>query len=241
MAVDPGWRNCAGLWAAAAPDGTYVLYREFLYQGAKWGEIGDAIRASEGYVRDPRDPSRWIPGENVEDLAARWIDPHGFGMNEGGQQKLGNLLNGEPYNFEFCPSECDVLAGVEMCRRDLGRGIDGRPKMQVFSTCTRFIREIRSYRWKKDADEGRPEASDKPHKRDDHLMDCWRYLALQGLTHEALGGTRQETLRAELELAGLPVATGDERMIREHMEELRKRQIEGPKAPAHPGGLGTEW
>ena len=46
----------------------------------------------------------------------------------------------------------------------------GKPKLFIFSTCVNMIREIKSYRWKPDADE--------PIKVNDHAMDEMRYFIM---------------------------------------------------------------
>jgi phage terminase large subunit-like protein len=46
----------------------------------------------------------------------------------------------------------------------------GKPKLFIFSNCSAMIKEIKSYRWKPDADE--------PLKKDDHAMDELRYLLM---------------------------------------------------------------
>jgi len=57
-----------------------------------------------------------------------------------------------------------------------------RPRLQVFNTCGHFLREIRRYRYERpketaDLNEGgRTKAGVV--KKDDHLMDCLRYLAM---------------------------------------------------------------
>ncbi len=46
----------------------------------------------------------------------------------------------------------------------------GKPKLFIFKTCPMLIKEIKSYRWKPDADE--------PIKKDDHALDELRYFIM---------------------------------------------------------------
>lgn len=51
----------------------------------------------------------------------------------------------------------------------------GKPKLFVFRNCVNMIREIKSYRWKPETEQGQ---SDKPIKKNDHAMDDLRYYIM---------------------------------------------------------------
>lgn len=62
----------------------------------------------------------------------------------------------------------DVEGGISRCSSSM-LVVGNRPRFKVFSTCRDFIREIESYRRDPNKRDG------APIKRNDHLMDCWRY------------------------------------------------------------------
>lgn len=52
----------------------------------------------------------------------------------------------------------------------------GKPKLFIFRNCVNMIREIKSYRWKPQAENANSE--DKPIKKNDHAMDELRYYVM---------------------------------------------------------------
>jgi hypothetical protein len=240
--LDAGFRTLAGLWAAVGPDGKYVLYREIYYHGAKAMEVAEAILATEGYQKVGR-YWIWQRGE-VEDIRIRWMDPSGFGHHETGELKYGTLFAlysqelGVGSRLACVPAQNAVNYGIEMCRRSLGEDMDGIPKMRVFNTLTNFIKECRRYRMTRDRrDVSKPEPRDMPVKRDDHLLDDWRYLEAGGLTYVKPGSERRET---DYDFPHEYSLTADDRM-REHWAKLMRRQRAGDANPPHPAGLGSEY
>jgi hypothetical protein len=67
----------------------------------------------------------------------------------------------------------NVPAGINKC---LERVEDGR--LKVMAHCEQFIAEIGRYRWKPPARNQLETAPDRPVKKDDHLMDPWRYVEM---------------------------------------------------------------
>lgn len=233
MAIDPGWRTCAVLWAAVAPDGKYVIYREFYYKGARWTDIAAAIYQAEGRVWDHVN-GEWRTTSESETISVRWIDPSGFGMHEGGQMKIGNLLGQKPWKLVLVPAQNDLIAGIEACRRSLAPGLDGIPRMRIFNNCQGFLKEVRKYRWQRNnTDAGRPEARDVPVKRDDHSMDCWRYLELGGLRF------RHELVQQNPFEIPVSVSAPLEEIRRDHWQRVIDRQRRG-EVYADPV-MGTEF
>lgn len=76
-----------------------------------------------------------------------------------------------------------VRNGINDLAERLAPDAEGRPGLQVFATCTHFIREIEGYVWD---ERGAGEARDQPKPRQsDHLLDAMRYL----VTKLGTGGT----------------------------------------------------
>ena len=70
----------------------------------------------------------------------------------------------------------DVHLGIEAVQAVLKVQDDGRPRLQIFSTCKHTISEMIGYRWA----EGREskDAKDEPLKVNDHCVDPLRYAIL---------------------------------------------------------------
>ena len=72
------------------------------------------------------------------------------------------------------PADRAIRPGIEECRHWLEHDF------KVFSTCETFIREIKRYRIRSgETRRDRNEPIDEPVKKDDHIMDCWRYIAME--------------------------------------------------------------
>lgn len=67
-----------------------------------------------------------------------------------------------------------VARGINAIAERLAPDVEGRPGLQVFATCSHFIREVEGYVWD---ERGSGEARDQPKPRQaDHLLDAMRYL-----------------------------------------------------------------
>jgi phage terminase large subunit-like protein len=110
--------------------------------------------ASEN-ARAIRERGTWIPGV---------IDPAARGRSQvDGQQLLENYLD---LGLDLLPAINTREAGIQIVRDWMLAG-----KLKVFSSCTNWFKEFRLYR-----------RDDKGQivKKDDHLMDCTRYLMVSG-------------------------------------------------------------
>ena len=190
MGLDPGWNVFAAVWIALAPDEKIYIYRE-LYEHAKsCSEIADMIYACEGWKINPgwretpdgNQLGKWMYDSEGEMLGLRWIDPAEFGHNVNGTMKVGNLL-GTDHGLDVIPAMNDVEVGIEMVKRYMGTGLDGEPRMKVFSTCQNWLKERAKYRRRNPNTFGR-EQNEKvasPVKKADHLMDATRYVIAGGM------------------------------------------------------------
>lgn len=138
------------LWGALGDDGTLYLYREYYVAGLDYDEHAVAVRELELEAGDV--------------IEGAWGDA-------GDGEKAINIFMDHDVGFD--PAEKgagSVKAGISMCKARLRIQPDGRPRLKVFRPLKHFVKEIEGYRWdKKRKDE-------VPVKKDDHLMDAWRYM-----------------------------------------------------------------
>lgn len=203
-AIDHGFRVCACLWFAVDRQGDVVLYREYTGEERTIKENAVAIRRLSGH----------------EGYARTWIDPAVLGRESAEGRRLVDLWHAEQRtagdrSLVQPALDNEVLAGIEQVWKLLGErgGLQGeRPRFRVFRSCTGFLDERRTYRFH-DVKQRGDEGPVKPVKRDDHLMDAWRYAVAAGLKHVAISapppadGTLGRRLwdarrRAERETAG---------------------------------------
>jgi hypothetical protein len=100
----------------------------------------------------------------------------------------------------------NVPAGINKC---LERIEDGR--LKVMANCENFIFEIGRYRWKPPPGNTPETPKDRPVKKDDHLMDPWRYVEMSepavpdpddDIDHSDPYAWRVEAMRRELARGG---------------------------------------
>ena len=123
----------------------------YIYDEYKVGEKEPAIHASA-----IRSRGEWIPGV---------IDPAARGRNQHDGTKLFEKYLRE--NLKITPADNAREAGIYEVWQRLSTS-----RIKIFSTCTNTISEMRLYR--------RDEKGNIV-KKDDHLMDCLRYLCMSGI------------------------------------------------------------
>jgi phage terminase large subunit len=247
-AIDPGWRTCAVLWAAVAPSSHYVLYRELYYHGKRWDEVLEQILISEGYVKNPLDEKLWMALEGrTETIKHRWIDPSAFGHTTAGELGWGILMAQTSHRMGLgsrmiaAPARNDVIPGIDAVRRDLECGLDGTPRLRVLANLKNFVAEVRNYRWKQNSGGPRQQdPKDAPNKKNDHLVDCLRYLVNGGLQHAQPPDPYLTGNREDLLFQG--AATSMDDRWREHWRSIYEKQRDGAEAtPVHHSGIGSEY
>jgi hypothetical protein len=242
-ALDPGWRTFGVLWAAVSPTGQYVIYREMYEHAKHYQVIAEKIFAAEGWEYH-KPSSKWVKGQNTEDIAVRWIDPSAFGRHESGEYRVGTLL-AQHYEISCAPAQNDVEVGIEMCARSLMPGMDDIPKVRVFNTCRSFLKEIRGYKRIVDTSGGnQSERKDGPRKKNDHLMDCWRYLEMGGLNYDDPVNPIYKQRDFESEVEGVKVALKLSDRFTEDIRKILLKQmgkVTDTENRPHPGGIGTEY
>ena len=185
---DPGWRNFACLWFAIAPRNLRIVcYRDYLGQGQTVAQNALAVTRLSGLERYERtyvDPAALITsaegGRRVIDLLNRpvacwacgqpWVDRHRPGWCAQCGLQCGLEASPAPDNA--------VQAGVDAVAELLNQrtGPQGEwPLFGVWRACTHFLEERRQY-MHRSAGTREDERPDRPVKRGDHCMDCWRYF-----------------------------------------------------------------
>lgn len=187
MSLDPGIRTFAGLWIAISPpvDGKSkaYAYREMYEHNAPLWEVARTIKAAEGWSFNESLTGTFghyvfEEEEGCEFIARRVIDDKRGSRLITGDEGVMDQLHSR-YGILTTPADRAKRPGIEECRHWLEHGF------QVFSTCENFIREVKRYRIRPgEAKKDRNEPIDEPVKKEDHLMDCWRYIAMERPVYE---------------------------------------------------------
>ena len=167
--VDHGYRNCACVWMAINPMGdTVVVYKDYLGKERTIRQNCEIITADEkdGHL-----------------FAGSWIDPATRGTEAESGKRVIDMWREYGYDCDPAPDN-RVLAGVERCKQLMvERGGDGtRPRLRIFNTCRDWLQERKNYKWNAERPKG-DEKKDKPEKRDDHIMDAFRYIVAAGIEY----------------------------------------------------------
>lgn len=145
--MDVGWNKTAVVWGAIDPNtDTVYIYDEY-YRGQAEPSAHVAAIKSRG---------DWIRGA---------IDYAGGAMVDG--QRLTTTQQYYRLGLYVQPANKAVDAGLLLVYRYLCEG-----KLKVFSSCTNWLKEFRTYR---------RDDSGRVVKINDHLMDATRYLVMTGI------------------------------------------------------------
>lgn len=169
--VDPGIRNCAALWIAVSPPSinTVVVYRDYLGKDRTIAQNAEAIMSHE---------------RRGEHCHRSWIDPAAVSRDAETGTQVIDLWRYRGWRGAIAPDN-RVVSGIERVKDllvEVGGPNKDRPRFRVFKSCQEFLRERRNYRLPKEKTSG-DEQSKAVVKRDDHVMDCWRYIVAAGLDY----------------------------------------------------------
>jgi hypothetical protein len=184
IAVDPGRQVCAVLFAAVPPPGSPHAGRVFLYDEL-YIRQATAARFAEELRRKLGDQ---VVHKAIIDMRAGRITEIGSGVTHEEQYRralaqAGVFRPGHLTGFTWSTASGgdDVRAGIEAVRAGLHLDAEGRSKWVVFrDSCPMLLWEAERYSYKK-----LPSGivTDEPIKANDHLIDCWRYLAMARLPY----------------------------------------------------------
>ncbi len=173
-AIDPGRQRCAVLFVACAPPdhdlyGHPVVFDELYIAQCTAEKFAQAMKFKleqfypMAFLIDSNEAAKHETGSGIkiEDQYRRALKKY----------KVRSALtgNGFIYGYE------KVKAGIEAVRRTMYIDEDDGLSRWLFvvNRLPHFMQELKHYRYVKKNDV----ISDEPHKKNDHLMDDWRYLA----------------------------------------------------------------
>lgn len=173
VAVDPGRQRCACLFVAVPPPehdlaGHPVVFDELYIPNCTAEKFAQGMHAklqqfyAIAFIIDPNEAVKHETGSGIpiEVQYSRALKKY----------KVRSALTGYTFIYGYDP----VKPGIEAVRKTMYIEEDGKSKwLFVCSRLPNFLGEIKHYRYKKK--DGI--VTDEPHKKNDHLMDDWRYLA----------------------------------------------------------------
>lgn len=153
--LDVGWNYTAAVWGAYDPD-TDIIY---IYDTYKKEKSEPELHAQHIKMRDPRDPPnyRW-PGA---------IDPASKGRSQVDGSQLISIYR--KLGLKLVEADNSVEAGLTEMWSRLS---SGRMKVVRTPNNEELLREYKKYR---------RDEKGRIVKKDDHIMDAWRYLVMTGL------------------------------------------------------------
>ena len=166
-AIDPHTRTpTAVLYWAVNPQEEHFIYDELYLPDMQVKQMAEYMFAKETGAK----------------ITMRFIDPAALATNTaaGGF----NFITEFAKNNIFVSLANNQLAeGIQALRELLKPDfvhVVGKvmPKLRVFNTCKKFITEIEHYRWPDYNPDGQKDIREKPIKKDIHLPDCARYIAI---------------------------------------------------------------
>lgn len=152
--IDPAISGTTGvLKAAIDEDGNVIVYQEFYDSNKRVSEVVEAIKEED----------------------VRWrIDPASKAKLAQKEGELYSLYDEYRDNGIIAyPAENDVDSGINRVGEFFKQG-----KIKIFSTCTNLIWELQRYHWAESKESIKGDVRAKPYKKDDHLVDCLRYLIM---------------------------------------------------------------
>ena len=186
IAVDPGRQVCAVLFAAVPPPSHMHGNKVFIYDELYLRRCSAIIFAERLRVKLTGIPP--LRAAIIDHAAGRQTE---IGSGRTVEQQYSDALKSVAVSFEvnqsgFIWASDDVQAGLEAVRGGLHIVEGMSTKWIVFNDKVPWmIWEAARYTYKKiPGKQGQIDTpSDEPFKVNNHLMDCWRYLAMHGLKH----------------------------------------------------------
>ena len=157
VSIDPGIRYaCAVGWYALDSEDNMLMFEELHLKDHTIEDVCREIHHINAHYGC--DPIYYV------------IDP--AARNRNSQTGRSDHMEFADHGIVTMPGQNSVTAGINRCRERL--------QNQRFATtmnCVNFLKEIRTYRWKK-APRGENEGKPVPVKANDHQMDQWRLACM---------------------------------------------------------------
>ncbi len=156
-AIDPAISGTtASLKAFVDEDGDLVVCEEYYEKNKRVSEVANRIRPQT------QEEISWV------------IDPASQAKNTTKEGQLYSLYDEYRENgIVAYPAENDVEAGINR----VGEYFKSN-RIKIFSTCTNLIWELERYHWAEVRETNKGTPKPVPYKKDDHLVDCLRYLIM---------------------------------------------------------------
>jgi len=171
MSFDYGYsRPFSCGWWAVGPDGTAYRYRE--WYGCEPGRPNTGLKMTprqiaQGILERERDCET---AENIR--VTRIADPAIFDRSRGESVAQQMEPNGSVPGVYFLPGDHSRLAGKAQVHERLRFDPEGKPRLQVFSTCRDFIRTLPSLPY------SLRQVEDVDSEAEDHIYDETRYFCM---------------------------------------------------------------
>ena len=200
--IDPGIRHmCGVLFAYLTPADDMVVFDEITAKDMTIKDVCDEIRMR---------CLRW-------GCAPQWYTLDPSARNRATQTGRSDQQEFADNGIYTIPAQNSVTAGINRVRERLEAG-----KLQVTANCTELREEFNQYHWVKDTRRTEHEPRDTPVKKNDHLLDCLRYLVMQ----RPLAPTEPLTR---------PTDSLRDRLLRHSLRTLGQRSQAMPMHPSGPG------
>lgn len=156
-AIDYGLDGLACLWIAMDPERRCYVYREYFKTNQTIGDVARGI-----HERTPDD----------EEIYLTLAPPDMWGRSQESGRSKANLFYDD--GLTITKSSNDREAGWLSIKELLADGADGKPKLQIFDTCTKLITDLPSLI----RDDKRPtDCATEPHEIT-HVPDALRYFSV---------------------------------------------------------------
>jgi phage terminase large subunit-like protein len=157
VGIDPGHRNeCGVVWCGLDASDNMTIFDEFKESYTLIKDVCDFIHSMNAAMGI--NPIYYV------------IDPHARNRNQ--QTGRSDQMEFADYGINPILGQDDVKTGIDVIKTRLHE-----QRLHIYDNCVNIQREFKKYRWKpisRTDDDGKP----IPVKKDDHLLDALRYVAM---------------------------------------------------------------
>ncbi len=157
VGIDPGHRHeCGVVWCGLDEHDNMIIFDEFKQSEFLIKDICEMIHSANAAMG--LNPIYYV------------IDPHARNRNQ--QTGRSDQMEFADYGINPILGQDDVKTGIDVIKTRLHE-----ERLWIYDNCVNLQREFKTYRWKPQTrtdDDGKP----VPVKRNDHLLDALRYVAM---------------------------------------------------------------